>query len=154
MVVFRHLGPDVLAEHETAVIQRIESKVWKICMLLGIDPRTFALDYVIPPPVEGRLQDGENGLFDLQQKVKDAYARAGITSYSFGDHMDVAAKLYITNHTMEILERLVIQRCSELGVHFEDLHEGWTNGHPDFVELEEYIDRLYKAYAIADSLPS
>ena len=160
MVTFRHLDAATIEQHTHAVIRLNEQKVWKICILLGIDPRNFALDFVMPPKAEGRGQDGEQNLLDHQQMVIDAYSHAGITSYTFGDHLDVEAKRYMTDHTMEILENLVVERCSALGVFAEDISRGWTapeneyRPKSDYAELEEYVERLYLTYDILDSLPS
>jgi hypothetical protein len=160
MVTFRNLDAATIGQHTHAVIRLNELKVWKICILLGIDPRNFALDFVMPPAVEGREQDGEQNLLHHQQMVIDAYSHVGVTSFTFGDHLDVEAKRYMTDHTMEILENLVVQRCSALGVFAGDISRGWTapddeyRPKSDYAELEEYVERLYLAYDILDGLPS
>jgi len=152
MVAFRIVNSAAVAEQVVETIKLHESRCWTNCLLLGIDPRTFKMDYEVPAPVDDEEQDGENSLYDFQERARNGYALAGRSDFAFGDCLDHDTKVYATEFAIEALEALLLERCVEHGLDPADIDEGWSSGDLGLVDVEGYNEKLHMAYSVMDSL--
>gem|GEM_PF-986330 len=152
MVAFRSLTPDSIQTNLEATAIAHEESVWFKSSVMGIDPRNFQLDYVVPEPVDGSEQNGEKALFDAQQKLLTVYMMMGTDASAFGSYLPLEQKVSATEMALEENETFLLRRCAESGMNPEDIEKGWTAGEDGDPELEVYAARVFLLQEILDDL--
>lgn len=152
MVAFRSLTPELIQQNLQDAVSKHEATVWELAASVGIDPRGFKLDYVLPEPVGDDQQQGEKALLEAQARVLTTYTMMGVDTSVFGSNVSDENKIAAVEAALERNEVLMLSRCAEFGVNPEDIEEGWTarvEGEKDF---EVLIARVFLLQKILDEL--
>jgi len=155
MVAFRHLTPDLIADDVSLTLNGHEAKIWQHATRLGIDPRSFKLDYVIPTPdSEDDEQLLENTLFEWQRKMLVAMEIAGESPSSFGSFTTGEEKMAALETALQQIEVTVASTCARQGIEPADIVEGWTatTDEEEDKKLEDLVAIMYKARSVIDAL--
>jgi len=147
MVAFRVLTQELIAAQLTGTINGHERSVWEFMVSLGHDPRVKNLGFT----VTNEEDSGQVSAGDYVNRLKNAYAMAGISAPVYGSTMTSDQKIAATEAGLLRIEEQAASRCAELGVDPSDLVEGWTAGEGQ-EELEDLLALMLNANAILDAL--